>query len=695
MAINNNGRLLDQAGNVAVDFVWGNMPMQPNDVRPDVAPDATTTVLGQTVANNGRLSTTAATSKNTSTLPLSGWGAYPLFSSGTKDSNGFFQGEKGEFTGTAATATALANYAFNINFPEVKTLTTAQAQDAIKDAGVTGAITVTAAQAGGRANISNVARVVTTGVTTITTSAAHGFNKGDVVGISLSTADSGSLNGTWVITDITDTTNFKFVCSTTTAISSVGETTGDVHVIGTRTKPISAVQSVATGSAITINTQAPVVADGTNVTLTTASNHGLVVGQMVNVASVQPSGYQNATAQVTAVPSANTFTYANTTTGNITTAGTVTANGYMVITAPSHGFVAGDVVTTYATTDSNFTVDAKTVRFVPTYDGYVNGLPTKIANTDTFVLDSSAGTIASKEDVAGVAVAVSTVASAKKADLTYIKYPDANTLNFTVASHNYAVGDLVHLSKITTSAYTSVNDTQAVTTAITAVTPTSFTIAKSNSLASTGTVAVSGTAATGAAGVITYQSTKNPGVGALVSVTGLLMDVPTQTPVLNAVGSVTLTTSTAHGLTVGGYVTIATVAASSATPTSIYTGTYMVTGVPSTTSFTITISGLTTAYPITTAGTAVASNAAGASAGFGLNVSNATVVTSSGSLFTVSSPVVAVSNSTTAGTVTILGATCNGTSYVAVKTGTVKTQSVAKGLNSQAITVAPTITTYN
>jgi hypothetical protein len=64
-------------------------------------------------------------------------------------------------------------------------------------------------------------------------------------------------------------------------------------------------------------------------------------------------------------------------------------------------------------------------------------------------------------------------------------------------------------------------------------------------------------------------------------------------------------------------------------------------------------------------------------------------------LFTVSSPVVAVSNSTTAGTVTILGATCNGTSYVAVKTGTVKTQSVAKGLNSQAITVAPTITTYN
>jgi hypothetical protein len=392
-------------------------------------------------------------------------------------------------------------------------------------------------------------------------------------------------------------------------------------------------------------------------------------------------------------------------TGNITGAGTVTANGYMVITAPSHGFVAGDVVTTYSTTDSNFTVAAQTVRFVPTYDGYVNGLPTKIANTDTFVLDSSVGTVALKEDVAGVAVAVSTVASAKKADLTYIKYSDVNTLNFTVASHNYAVGDLVHLSKITTSGYTGVNDTQGVTTAITAVTPTSFTITKTahGVTPAAGTVVVSSTAATGAAGVITYQSTKNPGVGTLVSVTGLVMDVPTQTPVLNAVGSVTITTSTAHGLTVGGYVTLATVAASAAPATNIYvnsgpTGTlstYMVTGVPSTTSFTITISGLTTAYPITTAGTAVATNAAGASAGFGLNVSNATVVTSSGSAFTVSSPVVAVSNSTTAGSVAILGIGCNGTSYVAVKTGTVKTQSVAKGLNSQAITVAPTITTYN
>ena len=45
MATNNNGNLLDTSGNVAVDFVWGNFPMQPNDDRTDGTP----TVV---VANN-------------------------------------------------------------------------------------------------------------------------------------------------------------------------------------------------------------------------------------------------------------------------------------------------------------------------------------------------------------------------------------------------------------------------------------------------------------------------------------------------------------------------------------------------------------------------------------------------------------------------------------------------------------------
>jgi hypothetical protein len=35
MATNQDGHLLDSNGNVAIDFVWGNFPLQPNDVRRD------------------------------------------------------------------------------------------------------------------------------------------------------------------------------------------------------------------------------------------------------------------------------------------------------------------------------------------------------------------------------------------------------------------------------------------------------------------------------------------------------------------------------------------------------------------------------------------------------------------------------------------------------------------------------------
>ena len=37
MATNNNEHVLDSSGNVAVDFVWGNFPLQPNDVRTETA----------------------------------------------------------------------------------------------------------------------------------------------------------------------------------------------------------------------------------------------------------------------------------------------------------------------------------------------------------------------------------------------------------------------------------------------------------------------------------------------------------------------------------------------------------------------------------------------------------------------------------------------------------------------------------
>ena len=80
MALNNNGHLLDDSNNVAVDFVWGPLPVQPNDERAasisqiggstdDYAWSATTKVA------SGRLD---AALDNHAAVEAA-WGGYPAF----------------------------------------------------------------------------------------------------------------------------------------------------------------------------------------------------------------------------------------------------------------------------------------------------------------------------------------------------------------------------------------------------------------------------------------------------------------------------------------------------------------------------------------------------------------------------------------------------------------------------------------
>jgi hypothetical protein len=56
MATNNNGNYIDSSGNVGVDYVWGNFPMQPNDERNSAdfnAPVTTNVVAANATGNNG------------------------------------------------------------------------------------------------------------------------------------------------------------------------------------------------------------------------------------------------------------------------------------------------------------------------------------------------------------------------------------------------------------------------------------------------------------------------------------------------------------------------------------------------------------------------------------------------------------------------------------------------------------------
>lgn len=212
MATNNNGNLLDSAGNIAVDFVWGNFPLQPNDQRPDTA--------------TGRLDFAL----DNHVIAQSGWNGYPLYE----------PNNDGEYVSGVA----------YIVVPNVLGLTTALALDALKDAGYTAANITTASAAANAAGVVTAAsRTAGSGVTTITDS-AHGFVTGNKV--TLSSVDA-SVNGTYTITKLTDNT-FTVVTTATTVLALTSITGAVVAVAGTiKSQSVAAgADSTALGTTITV-----------------------------------------------------------------------------------------------------------------------------------------------------------------------------------------------------------------------------------------------------------------------------------------------------------------------------------------------------------------------------------------------------------------------------------------------------------
>lgn len=195
MAVNENGRLVDDAGNVVVDHVWGNMPPQPNDVR---------------LENGGALLDPAL--DNHSAL-LAGWNGYPLYSPNSE----------GEGVG-------------NLVVPNVVGLLTADAIQALVDAGLV-ASNITTASAVTPA-VSNVA--LTSNVATITAN-SHGYAVGDSVVIAGLTTTA--LNGTYTITGVTANT-FTFAKTEDDIASTADSGTAKVAAKAGRIKT----QSVAAGA---------------------------------------------------------------------------------------------------------------------------------------------------------------------------------------------------------------------------------------------------------------------------------------------------------------------------------------------------------------------------------------------------------------------------------------------------------------
>jgi hypothetical protein len=103
MAVNNNGTLLDSAGNPAVDFVWGNMAIQPNDQRTETAASNIGGTTGSGTVSYKTATVTAATS--------SGSGATAIIT--YTAANTFNVGQQVTITGLSTSGANLTNATIN------------------------------------------------------------------------------------------------------------------------------------------------------------------------------------------------------------------------------------------------------------------------------------------------------------------------------------------------------------------------------------------------------------------------------------------------------------------------------------------------------------------------------------------------------------------------------------------------------
>jgi len=301
--VNNNGNLTDSAGNLQVDFVWGNIPAKPNDERADGTPTATETYgasqngqwTTKSTINSARLNPALA---NHDAIEAE-WSGFPTFTPGAGNymitaasgngttvtytsQNELAAGDvvnitgltasaynlssatvasadklkftvtnaanAGEITGqwygkvqstTALTAADGAGIGY-IVVPNVIGNTTAVALDTLKDAGYEAANITTATAATNAAGVvTAAARTAGSGVTTITDS-SHGFVTGNQV--TLSSVDS-TVNGTYTVTRLTD--NTFTVTTTATTVLALSAITGAVVAVAGTIKA----QSVAAGTA--------------------------------------------------------------------------------------------------------------------------------------------------------------------------------------------------------------------------------------------------------------------------------------------------------------------------------------------------------------------------------------------------------------------------------------------------------------
>jgi hypothetical protein len=218
--VNENGNTLDSGGNVQVDHVWGNIPMQPNDVREE---------------NGGGLLVYALDNHR---IAYEGWNGYPQYTPNTEGAEG-------------------AGY---IVVRSVIGQTTANATDILEDAGLV--VTVATAATNAAKDITRFNATSATVAVVYTSTASTAYPVGAKVVISAGTeAEADPVNlpayalGTWTVTAADSSTitiaGSGFTIADTTGINATDTIVGLAGTIKTQSVAAGA-NEIEVGDAITI-----------------------------------------------------------------------------------------------------------------------------------------------------------------------------------------------------------------------------------------------------------------------------------------------------------------------------------------------------------------------------------------------------------------------------------------------------------
>lgn len=266
MATNNNAHTLDTAGNPVVDFVWGNFPLQPNDVRTETAASniggstgdtgwsATTQVTGArldfagtTKALNNGISYTVKSANHE--FDETAYSGYPAFTPGTG---------KYQITQVEGDGTTITFQSFNFLTAGDTVILTGVGDFNSASATVATAtrdnFTVTAATTGSLININNGIVALTNQLTAADGAYVAGTAYIDVpsiLGFTTALGLDALKDAGYVTANITNTTGVTNTATQPTRINVTTTTAATVTVAGgTATWPVGTKVTIASGTGI-------------------------------------------------------------------------------------------------------------------------------------------------------------------------------------------------------------------------------------------------------------------------------------------------------------------------------------------------------------------------------------------------------------------------------------------------------------